>query len=156
VITLRDVRHGERQVPGGEQGAGDDCPLPGAAGRTAGGRQGKLAGRTGAGDGRQRRPGRTGWPLRRGWNRPWWISRPVLSSFGPSPIRRAVRFAFYAAVLSRVSPLLRGAAGARRAPPPRAAGVAGPPGQAAAGRAEADLPGRAGAGRARSCLASLS
>ena len=45
---------------------------------------------------------------------PWWVSRPVLSAFGPSPIRRTVKFAFYAAVLSRVSPLLRGAAGARR------------------------------------------
>ena len=54
---------------------------------------------------------------------PWWISRPVLSAFGPSPIRRTVKFAFYAAVLSRVSPLLRGAAGARR--PPSAAGGRG-------------------------------
>ena len=54
---------------------------------------------------------------------PWWISRPVLSPFGPSPIRRTVKFAFYAAVLSRVSPLLRGAAGARR--PPSAAGGRG-------------------------------
>ena len=55
---------------------------------------------------------------------PWWISRPVLSAFGPSPIRRTVKFAFYAAVLSRVSPLLRGAAGARR--PPSAARRPGP------------------------------
>ena len=54
---------------------------------------------------------------------PWWVSRPVLSAFGPSPVRRAVRFAFYAAVMSRVSPLLRGAAGARR--PPAAAGGRG-------------------------------
>jgi hypothetical protein len=45
---------------------------------------------------------------------PWWISRPVLSPFGHSPVRRAARFAFYAAVLSRVSPLLRGAAAGRR------------------------------------------
>jgi hypothetical protein len=54
---------------------------------------------------------------------PWWISRPVLGAFGPSPIRRAARFAFYAAVLSRVSPLLHGAAGGRR--PPAAAGGRG-------------------------------
>ena len=54
---------------------------------------------------------------------PWWISRPVLSPFGPSPVRRTIKFAFYAAVLSRVSPLLRGAAGARR--PPSAAGGRG-------------------------------
>jgi hypothetical protein len=47
---------------------------------------------------------------------PWWISRPVLASFGPSPIRRAARFAFYAAVLSRVSPLLHGAAAGMRPP----------------------------------------
>jgi hypothetical protein len=52
---------------------------------------------------------------------PWWISRPVLSGFGHSPVRRAARFAFYAAVLSRVSPLLGGAAGPRR-PPSAAAG----------------------------------
>ena len=54
---------------------------------------------------------------------PWWISRPVLASFGPSPIRRAARFAFYAAVLSRVSPLLRGAAAGKR--PPSSAGGQG-------------------------------
>ena len=54
---------------------------------------------------------------------PWWISRPVLSSFGPSPIRRAARFAFYAAVLSRVSPLLHGAAAGKR--PPSSAGGQG-------------------------------
>ena len=54
---------------------------------------------------------------------PWWVSRPVLSPFGPSPIRRTVKFAFYAAVLSRVSPLLRGTAGARR--PRTAAGGRG-------------------------------
>ena len=91
---------------------------------------------------------------------PWWISRPVLSAFGPSPVRRTVKFAFYAAVLSRVSPLLRGAAGARR--PPSAGGGRGrgpagprggdPPGQAdprqrqAAGQepAPAPAPGLAG------------
>jgi hypothetical protein len=56
---------------------------------------------------------------------PWWVSRPVLSSFGPSPIRRAARFAFYAAVLSRVSPLLHGTAGARR--PPSRGGMGGTP-----------------------------
>ena len=69
---------------------------------------------------------------------PWWVSRPVLSAFGPSPIRRTVKFAFYAAVLSRVSPLLRGAAGARRPPSAAAAGAAGRP-----GHAEADPPGQA-------------
>ena len=56
---------------------------------------------------------------------PWWISRPVLASFGPSPIRRAARFAFYAGVLSRVSPLLHGTAGARR--PPWRGGMGGTP-----------------------------
>jgi hypothetical protein len=56
---------------------------------------------------------------------PWWISRPVLSSFGHSPIRRAVKFAFYAAVLSRVSPLLHGTAWARR--PPSRGGMGGTP-----------------------------
>jgi hypothetical protein len=54
---------------------------------------------------------------------PWWISRPVLASFGPSPIRRAARFAFYAAVLSRVSPLLHGEAAGKR--PPSGAGGQG-------------------------------
>jgi hypothetical protein len=44
---------------------------------------------------------------------PFWIARPVLSPFGHSPARRAVRFAFTAAVLSRVAPLLRGGAPAR-------------------------------------------
>jgi hypothetical protein len=44
---------------------------------------------------------------------PFWISRPVLSPFGPSPVRRAARFAFTAAVLSRVSPVLRGTASRR-------------------------------------------
>jgi hypothetical protein len=56
---------------------------------------------------------------------PWWISRPVLASFGPSPIRRAARFAFYAAVLSRVSPLLHGTAAGRR--PPSRGGMGGTP-----------------------------
>ena len=43
---------------------------------------------------------------------PFWVARPVLSPFGRSPLRRAVRFAVTAAVLSRVAPLLRpGAAG---------------------------------------------
>jgi hypothetical protein len=41
---------------------------------------------------------------------PFWVARPVLSPFGRSPLRRAVRFAVTAAVLSRVSPLLRPAA----------------------------------------------
>ena len=52
---------------------------------------------------------------------PWWISRPVLSAFGHSPARRAARFAFYATVASRVSPLLRGAAAGNR-PASRAGG----------------------------------
>ena len=71
---------------------------------------------------------------------PWWISRPVLSSFGPSPIRRAARFAFYAAVLSRVSPLLHGAAAGKR--PPSGAGGQGAQACRASRRrtsAEADL-----------------
>jgi hypothetical protein len=42
---------------------------------------------------------------------PSWIARPVLSPFGRSPLRRAIRFAFTAAVLSRVAPVLRGTAG---------------------------------------------
>ena len=45
---------------------------------------------------------------------PFWIARPVLSPFGRSPLRRAARFAFTAAVLSRVAPLLRGGAPRRR------------------------------------------
>lgn len=44
---------------------------------------------------------------------PFWIARPVLSPFGHSPIRRAARFAFTAAVLSRIAPVLRGGAPAR-------------------------------------------
>jgi hypothetical protein len=43
---------------------------------------------------------------------PFWIARPVLSPFGHSPLRRAVRFAVTAAVLSRVAPVLRGGASA--------------------------------------------
>jgi hypothetical protein len=54
---------------------------------------------------------------------PWWVSRPVLSGFGPSPVRRTLKFAFYAAVASRVSPLPRGTAGDRR-PPAGASGRA--------------------------------
>jgi len=46
---------------------------------------------------------------------PFWIARPVLSPFGPSPARRAVRFAFTAAVLSRIRPVLSGTAGSGRA-----------------------------------------
>lgn len=41
---------------------------------------------------------------------PFWIARPVLSPFGHSPLRRATRFAFTAAVLSRIAPVLRGSA----------------------------------------------
>jgi hypothetical protein len=43
---------------------------------------------------------------------PFWISRPVLSPFGHSPLRRAARFAVTAAVVSRIAPLLRGGASA--------------------------------------------
>jgi len=39
---------------------------------------------------------------------PFWVTRPVLSGFGHSPLRRATRFAVTAAVLSRIAPLLRG------------------------------------------------
>jgi hypothetical protein len=39
---------------------------------------------------------------------PFWVARPVLSPFGRSPLRRAVRFALTAAVFSRIAPLLRG------------------------------------------------
>lgn len=39
---------------------------------------------------------------------PFWIAKPALTPFGHSPLRRAGRFAFTAAVLSRVAPLLRG------------------------------------------------
>ncbi len=39
---------------------------------------------------------------------PFWIARPALSPFGSSPLRRAVRFAVTAAVVSRITPLLRG------------------------------------------------
>jgi hypothetical protein len=42
---------------------------------------------------------------------PFWIARPALNPFGGSPLRRAARFAFTAAVLSRVAPVLRGTAG---------------------------------------------
>jgi hypothetical protein len=38
---------------------------------------------------------------------PFWVARPVLSPFGRSPLRRAVRFALTAAVFSRIAPLLR-------------------------------------------------
>ncbi len=51
---------------------------------------------------------------------PFWIARPALTPFGHSPLRRAARFAFTAAVLSRVAPILRGTAG--RAPAARGAG----------------------------------
>ena len=48
---------------------------------------------------------------------PWWIARPAVSPFGHSPVRRIGRFAFTAAVLSRIAPALRGTpphAGGRR------------------------------------------
>jgi hypothetical protein len=38
---------------------------------------------------------------------PFWVARPVLSPFGRSPVRRAVRFAVTAAIFSRIAPLLR-------------------------------------------------
>jgi hypothetical protein len=58
---------------------------------------------------------------------PFWIARPVLSPFGHSPARRAVRFAFTAAVLSRVAPLLRGGASAGgKAASPKGKKGAGP------------------------------
>ena len=68
---------------------------------------------------------------------PFWIARPVLSPFGPSPARRAVRFAFTAAVLSRIRPVPSGTAGSGRA--------AGRGGTAGPGRAGGRPP---GAGRA--------
>ncbi|HVB10526.1 MAG TPA: type IV secretion system protein [Bacillota bacterium] len=43
---------------------------------------------------------------------PFWVSRPVLTPFGSSPIRKGLKFAFYAAVLSRVQPLLAAGAAA--------------------------------------------
>ena len=61
---------------------------------------------------------------------PFWIARPVLSPFGPSPARRALRFAFTAAVLSRVAPVLSG----RSTRPPRAGGAARPGSGASPGR----------------------
>ena len=73
---------------------------------------------------------------------PFWIARPVLSPFGSSPLRRAARFVFTAAVLSRVAPVLRGTAGAGRGPGAggtaaarRRTGPGGAPGRAAAGGA---------------------
>ena len=71
---------------------------------------------------------------------PFWIARPVLSPFGPSPARRAVRFAFTAAVLSRIGPVLRGTAGSGR--PAGRGGTGGP------GRAGGRPPGRPGGARA--------
>jgi hypothetical protein len=44
---------------------------------------------------------------------PFWLARPVLGPLGRSPLRRAARFAVTAAVLSRISPLLR------PSPPPK-------------------------------------
>lgn len=43
---------------------------------------------------------------------PFWIARPALMPFGRSPIRSALRFAFGAAVLTRVGRTLRGTGGA--------------------------------------------
>jgi hypothetical protein len=44
---------------------------------------------------------------------PFWLARPVLGPLGRSPLRRAARFAVTAAILSRISPLLR------PSPPPK-------------------------------------
>jgi len=41
---------------------------------------------------------------------PFWVTRPVLTPFGRSPLRRVARFAVTAAVFSRIAPLLRGGA----------------------------------------------
>ena len=71
---------------------------------------------------------------------PFWIARPVLSPFGSSPARRAVRFAFTAAVLSRIRPVLSGTAGSARA--------AGRGGTGGPGRAGGRPPGRPGGARA--------
>jgi len=60
---------------------------------------------------------------------PFWIARPVLSPFGSSPARRALRFAFTAAVVSRVAPVLSG-----RGTRPPAGGAARPPRVASPGR----------------------
>ena len=72
---------------------------------------------------------------------PFWISRPVLSPFGPSPARRAVRFAFTAAVLSRVTPALRGTSGrggtGRAGGRPAGGGHGGPVGSRGASGARA-------------------
>jgi hypothetical protein len=67
---------------------------------------------------------------------PFWIGRPVLSPFGSSPARRAVRFAFTAAVISRIRPALAGTAGSGRAG--GRGGTGGP------GRAGGRPPGRPG------------
>ena len=77
---------------------------------------------------------------------PWWVSRPVLSAFGHSPVRRAARFAFYAAVASRVSPLLRGPAAGKR-PASRAGGRGrGPAGPGGSGPGGSGPPGPRGGG----------
>jgi hypothetical protein len=56
---------------------------------------------------------------------PLWITRPVLTPFGHSPLRRAARFAVTAAVLSRIAPLLRGTGSARGKDAPPAKGKKG-------------------------------
>ena len=66
---------------------------------------------------------------------PFWIARPVLSPFGRSPLRRAVRFVVTAAILSRVGPLLRGTAPASRGTAGRTAGRRAGGTRAGAGRA---------------------
>jgi hypothetical protein len=73
---------------------------------------------------------------------PFWITRPVLSQFGPSPVRRAVRFAFTAAVLSRIAPLLRGTANGRGRGPARPRRSGGGPGGTAPGHGP--MPGTGG------------
>jgi hypothetical protein len=63
---------------------------------------------------------------------PFWIGRPVLSPFGGSPARRAARFVFTAAVVSRIAPVLSGRG--TRSP---AAGTAQPGGPGRPGPAAA-------------------
>jgi hypothetical protein len=43
---------------------------------------------------------------------PFWVSRPALQPFGPSPVRRGLRFALGAVVLSRAGRALRGTSSA--------------------------------------------
>ena len=62
---------------------------------------------------------------------PFWVARPVLGPLGRSPLRRAARFAVTAAILSRISPLLR------PSPPPKSRKAAARAARPAASRKEA-------------------